>query len=149
MTGYNRWLRPSRATNDMDGLKATGDEVYERIRDPKWLSGGHSPPSARRTRASCADSSAETCALAGAGDGDGEWSSGLCDCMTDCRKCLISLIPIVNTFDVAYTFNVINSKDGLTGEPCCGIVLPTASICSGTCALLSCIQVFSCHLQCK
>jgi hypothetical protein len=34
--------------------------VYERIRDPKWLSGK--------------------------GEGEGEWSSGLCDCFSDCRK---------------------------------------------------------------
>jgi hypothetical protein len=42
--------------------------VYERIRDPKWLSGK--------------------------GEGEGQWSSGLCDCFSDCRKvscCLVSI----------------------------------------------------------
>ena len=31
-------------------------------------------------------------------------------------QCIISLIPIVNTFDVAHTYNVMDGKDGLTGE---------------------------------
>jgi hypothetical protein len=63
--------------------------------------------------------------------------------MTDMCSQPDSIVPIINTLDVAYTYNVMDGKDGLTGEICCGIVLPAASICTGTCALLACIQVLS------
>jgi hypothetical protein len=38
-------------------------------------------------------------------------------------------------------YNVSAAKEGLTDEPICGIVLPIVSVCTGTCAILSCIQV--------
>ena len=160
-------LAPRSPCSSCKSMEETTNAVYERIRDPTWLSGK--------------------------GEGEGQWSSGLCDCFSDCRKCIISIIPVVNTFDVAHTYNVMDNKEGITGEvcaplhrrwlacggapsppaarrdappfgphacpresflprdqrlhrtvhrqPCCGIVLPVATICSGTCALLSCVQV--------
>ena len=52
------------------------DVLYERIKDPAWLTGAGGP---------------------------GQWSSGLCDCFSDCRLCLISIVPVLNTFNVAHT----------------------------------------------
>jgi len=57
-------LRRQEQTMESEGKSG----VYERIRDPKWLSGK--------------------------GEGEGQWSSGLCDCFSDCRKvscCLVSI----------------------------------------------------------
>ena len=125
------------------------DIMYERIKDPAWLSGKGGP---------------------------GEWSSGLCDCFSDCRLCIISIVPVLDTFNIAQTvsvrvscvcsctpvppsaarfcvsalpdarlatrqYNVSAAKEGLADEPICGLVLPILSVCTGTCAILSCIQV--------
>jgi hypothetical protein len=58
------------------------DIMYERIKDPAWLSGKGGP---------------------------GEWSSGLCDCFSDCRLCIISIVPVLDTFNIAQTVSVRGS----------------------------------------
>jgi len=67
---------------------------------------------------------------------------GAVRCFSDCRLCLISVVPVLNTFNIAHTYNVSAGQEGLVSEPICGIVLPAASVCTSTCAILSCIQIF-------
>jgi len=62
-----------------------------------------------RTHTQGLDDASDMVACTGKG-AEGEWSSGLCDCFKDCRKCIISMIPIVNIFDTAHTYNVMNGQ---------------------------------------
>ena len=75
---------------------------------------------------------------------DGKWSSGLCDCFSDCRfslylccnrllvslifhfsrLCVISSIPILHVFSLGQTYTVADKKTGISEEPVCGVVVP-------------------------
>ena len=75
--GFLAKSRSSGVSKDMATTDHSATDImYERIRDPAWLTGAGGP---------------------------GQWSSGLCDCFGDCRLCIIMMIPVVDTFNVAQT----------------------------------------------
>ena len=58
---------------------------------------------------------------------ENEWSSGICDCFSDCRNCIVAFIPGVNFFSLGQSFVVMEGKESIDQEPVCGIMLPGAA----------------------
>lgn len=55
---------------------------------------------------------------------EAQWSSGICDCFSDCRNCIVGCVPGLNFFSLAQSFVVMEGKESIQDEPICGILLP-------------------------
>ena len=86
-------------------------------------------------------------------EGESTWSSGLCDCFSDCRfpvqilfftkiftggsllkgaslsrLCIVSVIPVVNVVSLGQTYTVADKKTGISEDIICGAIIPLVGL---------------------